>query len=525
MPIVSCPIMETLEHVVRPIVEQSAHRLITMLNVEDVIGDSIYINSEFMAKTQTSTLTKNAIVNVDALRVDLSPQINPTSQKWDSIYTFAHTAAYGINRNMMSDSIPIYKDLANNVRVVEIVAPVTLALQCTFQVKSANIAYHLPYELYQTFGVGKLPFYQDLFYDYPIPKAIVHTLYEIYKIDRIYGKPTGITFGDYIGIRTGHVWSVTQNSYHENEWELVQNVRDLQVLTTVEYNDDKPNAEKRGDSPAMWEVPVTMTVQFSAPQIAIMFFPITICNTLVPGECIPTEKVDRYNRLTGHHRWDPVNRYRVEDALTGHNSRVLPNVYAHIPHYDDWVPEGLPPLFKHGQKMILIIGVTLDEDSPRYLTTLDFNTYKDANYYLKPYVYEILVLERNLAVYEDSLITISVFDNHRQLLPGYSVNIKDLVVQFEGIKLTDQYHVVISICYDLYKLNKYFYFLLDWYYKFFDPVLQKQIDTFIEEGLMKPPYTLDDVEHGNIFDGDGNWVGNLNDPTLNRSDNEHGVLK
>lgn len=519
MPIVSGTIMEAPEHVFRPVIEQTARRVITSLDMDDVIGDNLYINADFMARTRTSTITKDAIVNVEAMRVDATIQINPTSQKWD-VYNFTHTAAYGLNGNTFHDNVPLYEDFNNGVRLVQFQAPVTITMNCMFHVESANVAYHLSYKLYQMFGTGPLPFYQDLIYDFPIPKQVVHVLHEIYKLDRISGKPAGVSFADYVTQRTNNTWAVVRNRYHEELYEVVQNVRDLQVLTTVEYSDEKPNADKHDDSPAVWEIPVVVTVQFGVPQMTLLKFPVVICNQLVPASCIPTDKTARINRLRGVYPWNKLTGYKIEDTWNHH--AILPMVPAKIPHYDDWVPTGQSRIFINGQRTIVTIGVLLDETSENYKTVLDFNKFEDPIYNFHPYVLKIIELERHLAIHETSLICISVFENNLPLMPGKDVSINKGVLTFTGGKLSDQYHVLVSICHDLSRLNDFYYFLLDWFYDYFDYSMRTQIDMMIERGVLKPPYTMTD--DGNIFDGNGNFVGNIDNPTLEDGGIHNGVL-
>ena len=69
MPLITCGILENVDHIFHPIVKQVAHRLVDSLNLTSVIGDGIYIDSDWSTHSKTSSLSKDAIVNAEQFRV------------------------------------------------------------------------------------------------------------------------------------------------------------------------------------------------------------------------------------------------------------------------------------------------------------------------------------------------------------------------------------------------------------------------------------------------------------------------
>ena len=102
MPILARPISEQTEHIFMPVAQQLSHRILHMLGYEDVIGDNIYLSSEWSSHSKTSNIEDNARIAENRFKADIELQLNPTSQKWEA-YTFKHTASYGICLQTLQD--------------------------------------------------------------------------------------------------------------------------------------------------------------------------------------------------------------------------------------------------------------------------------------------------------------------------------------------------------------------------------------------------------------------------------------
>lgn len=507
MPSFICPIMEIPEHIFKPVIEQVACRLLVNLDLKDVIKDNIYINTDFMSRTQTSTLEKDAIVNTEALRVDAQIQMNPTSQKWDT-YTFTHTTAYGLNRNALAEPVPVYLDQNNGVRVVEIVSPVTIQMSCVISLESTTLAYRLPYHIYNQYGPSGLVHYEDLFYDYPVPKQIIHVLKGIYDLDRFNGKPTGIDFKAYLKKYANDQWVINENRAIPDEYEIVQNVRNLQALVTVDYTDDRPSVDKQDKSPHNFEMPVNVTLQFGIPNLYAIQYPVTICNTLLASKYLVKDTTTRFNRLLGQYHSSALNNYMKGEIQSSSKVFMDPGILR-VPFYDDWIPATDSILRKCGHFIMAIIGLTVEENSTLF-TTLNLKEFKDDNFTLAPFILDILRIEGPAAVFPTSLVSITIYANDAHLTPCKNVKMtKDLIITFHGTTLNKQYHLCISICRDLTKLNPRWNFLLAKYYHSFDVAFQRRIDALKRRGLISDNYEED--KDGNIIDLDtGFVVGNIN---------------
>ena len=115
MPLLSQPVSELTQHIFNPVIHQTVNRLIDLLGYTDVIGDQVYVNTDWSTHTRTSSLDNSVFLGQQTFRCDAHLQMNPSSQKYDC-YSFQHTTAYGITNNTMNDSMPIYWDPENRVR-------------------------------------------------------------------------------------------------------------------------------------------------------------------------------------------------------------------------------------------------------------------------------------------------------------------------------------------------------------------------------------------------------------------------
>src|SRR5574344_967586 len=171
MPLLSQPVSELTQHIFNPVIHQIVNRLIDLLGYTDVIGDQVYIHTDWSTHTRTSSLDNSVFLGQQTFRCNAHLQMNPSSQKYDC-YSFQHTTAYGITNNTMNDSMPIYWDPENRVRIIEMRSPVTIALECELQINSAELAFQTPAQLFNSYDNGAISRFNDLAYDYPIPKPI-----------------------------------------------------------------------------------------------------------------------------------------------------------------------------------------------------------------------------------------------------------------------------------------------------------------------------------------------------------------
>lgn len=454
MPVLTRPISELTDHVFMPIVRQISHRLIKMLGYSDVIGDQIYINADWSTHSDTSK-NDNANVGQTRFTVDANLQLNPTSQKWDC-YTFHHTTAYGVNNINLHDKDPIYADPINGVRISEMVSPVTIQMSCNLVLQSSELAFQTPQMIFNAFENGSVFTFVDLVYDYPLPKPIISTLLQIWRMDRKYGEPSGVSFEKYIKDRSNGGWQIRKHR-ELDEYEIVVPRYDLKSLSTLEYSDDKPEGVMEDKLPVGWSIPFSFTIQFALPTLNIMKFPAVINNQLLPDGCIPKHNNQRYNGMPEFHHGI------ADEAYDKAYLRFHDLGYWQLPWYDDWqVPAG-SPLRQLNHKEVLILGVLVEEDSEDNI--IDLSEDFDPNIKLSNLVKEFLYQEGEQATDFHSPYTISVFKDDHQLHPESIHFDEDLILSFKADNLYQRYRIVISVNTDTYNIRPKWYPLLAQYYK------------------------------------------------------------
>lgn len=436
MPLITCGILENVDHIFHPIVEQVAHRLVDSLNLTSIIGDGIYIDSDWSTHSKTSSLSKDAIVNADQFRVEVSVQLNPTSQRWDC-YTFVHSCAHDLTLNNINDRVPIFYDKNNSVRIVEMQTPVTFQLNCKISLQEAELAYTVANQLYAKYENGTVVHMNDLIYDYPLPKEILTILLKIWDMDRISGKGSGDSFYNYLKKNSNGVLELNTNRNIKNEYEVLVSKVSLQTLGALEFSNDKPDVEKAEKLSLVFDIPFTYTIQFGMPNITLMHYPCLINNQLLPAEFIPRDNHSRFNRM-------PEGR---EYKSLEHRDQLIKDYdedYLRVPVYDDWIVPDEANVSNRELSPFLIMAVMVDENEDLY-TEVDLADDSDPNCIFPPVLKEILYQEGEDALESDAIVVIQLYRKDKRLVPKKDFNFSDnLVVTFNALNLHDQYHVVLS---------------------------------------------------------------------------------
>ena len=71
MPILSRPISEQTDHIFMPVAQQLSHRILNMLGYSDVIGDNIYLSSEWSTHSKTTNSKDNPRVAEDRFKIEV----------------------------------------------------------------------------------------------------------------------------------------------------------------------------------------------------------------------------------------------------------------------------------------------------------------------------------------------------------------------------------------------------------------------------------------------------------------------
>lgn len=505
MPLITCGILENVDHIFHPIVKQVAHRLVDSLNLTSIIGDGIYIDSDWSTHSKTSSLSKDAIVNADQFRVEVTVQLNPTSQRWDC-YTFVHSCAHDLTLNNINDRVPIFYDKNNSVRIIEMQTPVTFQLNCKISLQEAELAYTVANQLYAKYENGTVVHMNDLIYDYPLPKEILTILLKIWDMDRINGKGSGDSFYNYLKKNSNGVLELNTNRNIKNEYEVLVSKVSLQTLGALEFSNDKPDVEKSEKLSSVFDIPFTYTIQFGMPNITLMHYPCLINNQLLPAEFIPRDNHSRFNRM-------PEGR---EYKSLEHRDQLIKDYdedYLRVPVYDDWIVPDEANLSNRELSPFLIMAVMVDENEDLY-TEVDLADDSDPNCIFPPVLKEILYQEGEDALESDAIVMIQLYRKDKRLVPKKDFNFSDnLVVTFNALNLHDQYHVVLSTNY-INHINAKWLWLLAKYFTFLPGKLKYEFRDFFNNELSSinknGTYRLNDdgwIYQKNSSTGSSEYVG------------------
>lgn len=483
MPIIPSVIRELPEHIFRPIVQQLCDRILNTISCRERVKDNVYINTEWSTHSHTGTLEKDAILNQEGLRVDANLQLNPTSQKWDT-YTFHHASAYMVGRPLLSDLIPIYEDHVNMVRISELRSPISIVLNCTLTLRSADVAFSTPQQLFGMHENGAVYHFQDLAFDYPIPKDILFILTTLWQMDRNDGLPAKVTFADYLKHRTGGTWQLHKHKA-KNQFEIVIPSVNVDSLAVLEYSDDNPQGVMQDKLPVGFSIPFTYTAQMEMPTQFFIQYPAVYNNQLLPKSCVPVPTVKRLNSLPAEYMYIGLNGYN--ETLGAFDAQGC----IHAPHYDDWIPNYNTHKVDH-YVPFLILHLLVGEDivldprtgDPIYeINISDLNDFKDDKIGISPAVKEILHRQGRYSVANDVICNVALFKDNRRLIGGSDFTFNDkLQLKFRPKNLHSHYRIVLSACNSLADINEFWYKTVKLFFPYLNTALKLQVRNRINEG-------------------------------------------
>lgn len=552
MPVLTQPISELTNHIFMPIIEQISHRLLASLNYADVIGNNIQINTDWSTHSKTSDDNDNAILGPQRFIVDAQLQMNPTSQKWD-FYTFHHTAAYGLHKRNLHITHPVYRDDLLNIYLYQMISPVTIMMNCELILADPQLAFQTPQQIFNQHENGAVIHFNDLAFDFPVPKYILTLLRYIWRIDRAGGQSTGCSFYQYLLKHTDGTWQVHANRDVKDEFEIVIPQFDLKTLGSLEYSEDRPQGIMEGRLPSAFSIPFVYTVQFSLPTLMQAVFPITVDNQLLPMQFIPVDPNVRHNQMTEFHKGVADENY--DKGMANQTTRFTgrpPMMGVKFPYYDDWDPHG-KKLSSRKYGTFAQLAVLLDEDQENLFTSIDLSQKLDESKDLQPWVKEFLYQQGVESPKYDVFINISLFRDDKELLPFRDyVFTEDMKLEFTPISRMARYHIVISRCNNINYIHPKWYGLMLKYFAWLPIDIQKDIRAEIEifnTQLNNPKYWYEhpwfcflgqklpngDIiegpiyvdQYGNVFDRYGHKLFNLFDidkiGTLDGIEYEYGL--
>lgn len=436
MPSFTRPITELPEHVFFPITRQLSKRILSYLSYEDVIGDNIYINTDWSSSSTQFDKNHNAKIDQNVFKVEVNLQMNPSSQKWD-VFTFKHTTApNGYGDRFLNESTPIYLDDKNKVFIYETCSPVTIAMNCELFLQSADLAFQTPQQIFNGHGNGDTMHLQDLFFSYPIPKHILYILHGLWEMDRTEGKNAGIPFLAYLKQRSNDMWQIEQNR-ETGQAQIVLPVYNLEALTTLEYSDDRPQAQMQEKLPVSFSIPFIYTVQFAMPTLNIIRYPVVYDNQLVPMSLIPSGNYAKNNRIA------PAYRNKSENYYT---NKVDPKNYPAvvIPEYDEWTPPISADFYKTDMHPVLIQSTILDDENST-VAKEDLKLIGGDKYPLKTITKEILYQQGSDSFNNDSIFCVRVYNDDKEVNKRDLSIDDDLILTWNHSIKRSRFRIVIAV--------------------------------------------------------------------------------
>lgn len=497
MPLISQAITEVQTHIYKPVIDQISHRVLRRLGYDKLIGDRIYINTDFTTHSHTSTLEGDAVIGPTAFRVDAQIRDNPSSQKWD-FYTFHHTAAYGIGQRQLNNTFPTYLDKKNSIRIVEFRSPVTIEMNCELIVNNADDAYRVPQEIFNAYENGAIITYQDLIYDYPVPKLIVNELIALWKLDRFDGEASGRSFDDYIQMHTDETYAWNVHRTAKGDYELIVPCFNLKALMSLEYSDDRPQANKENRMSSSYTISFVVAIQFGMPTINTLQYPVVMTNRLVPNILLPRDTSCRHNAMPERHQGIADEFYDKLYHSTYHRPVVTP-------YYDEWRVPSTANVCKARKEPFAIMHLLVDEANPDLETTACIEDFKDPAFEIKPVIKEILYQQGEDSVRADAIYTVALFEDDNQMMPVQDYTFDEsLTLHFKATDLNRHYRLVLLAPLRIASINPKWWDLLKKYYKYLNPMLQQIIRQELQKGgLFHDPSYPDRIyvdENGFIYD-------------------------
>lgn len=453
MPTLIRPVSELTNHIYMPVCKQLCHRILKALAYDDVIEDRIYINAEWATHSITFDKNDNANLSQTRFTAEVNLQLNPMSQKWDT-YTFHHTAAYGFGKTLKDRIAPIYWDKPNHTRIIEMVSPITIELNCELYLASSELAFQTPQQIFNGYENGSVWHYTDLFYDYPVPKPFITILYGMWKLDRAYGEPAKVPFTEFIDRHSNGTWTIRKHRELE-EYEITIPCYDIKTLCTLEYSEDKPQGVMEDKLPVGWNIPFRYTIQFGVPTIDALVYPIVVNNQLLPDRYIAREQNARYNTLP---------EYRHNPAYTNYEKTMYDKPYFAytLPWYDDWQIPLSSKIASSGHVPLICMHLLVDENE--HLETkinlledfdkdLEFGTFMKAA--LKELKSNVCDINAPLCVW--------LYRDETELKQNADFSVSDnLELRFIAADLSANYHLCITYNKDIYNIRpKYYSFLFE----------------------------------------------------------------
>lgn len=400
MPILPSVITEITNHVFDPIVHQLIYRLIAKLGYTDLFSNNIYINTDYSSHSNTTDDKNNPILRGNRFVADVTYQMNPSSTKWNTA-NFNNTAAYGLSNTSLRNQNLLLMDRVSKISLWEMNKPCSVIMNCRMVFVNKAHAYQTPAMLNNVYYDGSVIETNDLFFDYQLPGDILKVLQKLYELREL-----DINFYDYVRFGSSGILGYDLNKKTADRPEWIINKANVQMLSSVEYNDDQPDGKKTGSSVNSFEVPFVYTFQFNVPSIVFLEYPIIVNNKLVPFEYIPVDKVNTPPAYHGNMIVRDINEYYQK-------YKANPTFCYKCPFYEDWNVSSSAMPRTYSQDPFYIGTLLIDDPEAKQVIDLTGDI-GDGNK-LHPLIIELIRVQKERSFNYNSLINIAVYKDNNIL--------------------------------------------------------------------------------------------------------------
>lgn len=481
MPIWYSPVDETDIHVVYPVTKQFTHKLLTDLNLRDVIQDRIYITTGWSGN-KTSRQNHSAAIWKDNIKVEVTISY-PGSPKWDA-NTVAQLSGHGIYQSHLGIMYPtVFCDDTADISLREMILPMTLNFQVQLQLKDRNRAYRVPGQIIRRYTPGVV-FAQTVTYDYPLPNDLLSVLFSLYKLRKFDGETP--SFGDYLRDNSKNAAQFSAHrTMRANEFELVIKKYLLNALVTYEYSEDRPQEIKANELSYGYSINFSATIQFQYTDNMFLEYPCVLDNTLLPPKMITSTRMNA-DIIQGSDGSYPIKVF--DDWMKAHNEHYFFEHPVVAPFYDDFQ---MPRNRFANRSYVPVYQAMFLVDEEKEYTEIPLDADLGDGYVLHPKLIAMLKKEGNEAFRDDVLFNIAVYSgSHFYSEESLTID-ENLVLRVKTSNIHKPKRIIISEITSIKYLNSKWWpdVLEDWpFYR-----VTEEIKNSVDKGIIKEPITKNDL--------------------------------
>lgn len=418
-------INESLVHIIHPVATQSLKAILERLGYLDYFGENgsrVHIVTDFSSTSKSVDENNNAAIIDNRVRAKLTPNVNPSSNKWEgngttvdlgngnaivSNTTGSNTARIPWVPNAVRDrDSAIFWDKEFDISLSEMAVGSTFTMEVNCEFRYPTVAAEFMSRIFQCLHDGDMIGYVDVQYDYPIPIEIQHTLAYLYTLRGPRPEVQNDSAIAWLKDYSEHAICVLENRNDPSKKEVAVNKNQMQAMYLVECSQDYPQPmDGEGAS-----VTFNLTVQYARPNRMVLRYPIIVNNEFVEFDFIPTKPEYRmgepspimWQNLAYTQYWQQLYMLRGTQVV-------------HYPWWDGWeVPtDGLP--WRRGHRPIAIIAFTLDDiDNEEGITTFDMvNGLPGIR--LSDDVIQEIKYKRNQVLFPNDFVNITVYADDSQV--------------------------------------------------------------------------------------------------------------